>query len=81
MIFFTDGMVKLEHDEPIYRSCPECNPAHLHLLKTKSIHSCYSCGKGWLNGKFLATLKTDKQFLAFMRKCEKDGCKVKVVKR
>jgi len=40
----------LEEGEPFLRSCPECNPAHKHLMDTDYFHTCFQCGRSWIFG-------------------------------
>lgn len=57
-----------EEGEPCLRSCPECNSAHKHLLKTMFLHCCFDCGRYWIGGKFLDQIKTEKGLYKHLKK-------------
>lgn len=67
MIWLGNDSIQLEKDEPLMRSCWECNSAHEHLKKTNILHLCFNCGKLWIFDKFIETLKTKKEFSSYMR--------------
>jgi len=77
MIYDKNGMIKFDNLEPAFRSCHKCNSCHEHLKNTKYIHSCFECGRYWINGHYLDEFKNNEEFYKFMKKCEKDGCDVK----
>lgn len=44
---------RLKKDEPVLRSCWNCNEAHKHLKKVDYIILCLWCGKMYFKGKEL----------------------------
>jgi len=44
---------KLTKDEPVMRSCWNCNGSHEHLKKTKYLIYCLSCAGSYYRGKQL----------------------------
>ena len=44
-------------NEPVMRSCWNCNPAHRHLKKVDYILWCFECGKLYYKGKELVIEK------------------------
>jgi uncharacterized protein YegP (UPF0339 family) len=77
MIITKEGMIKFEEGEPNMRSCWECNPAHNHLKKLKVITGCFSCGRYFINGKFLLDISTEEMY-SFMKQSMREGCKIKI---
>ena len=58
---------ELEEGEPCLRSCPECNPAHKHLMDTDYFHTCFQCGRSWIFGRYLDSFKSDKEMDDFLK--------------
>jgi len=58
---------KLERGEPYLRSCPECNPAHKHLIDTDYFHTCFECGRSWIFGRYLDSFKSTKEMDDFLK--------------
>ena len=44
---------RLKKDEPVLRSCWNCNSAHKHLKNADYIIYCIWCGKMYYKGKIL----------------------------
>lgn len=65
---------KYEYDdgEPMLRTCPQCNSAHEHLMKTNRLHVCFECGRYWILGKYLADFETDEEVDAFLKLHEEE---------
>lgn len=57
----------LERGEPYLRSCPECNPAHKHLMDTDYFHTCFECGRSWIFGRYLDSFKSVKEMGDFLK--------------
>jgi len=64
MIYKGNGRLSMEDGEPILRSCPKCNQAHKHLMKTNALHTCIMCGQFWTLGRFF-DFKDDADFDKF----------------
>ncbi len=71
--------IDFEEDEPAFRSCFQCNGSHKHLMNTNSVHSCYSCGRFWLNGKYFTDFETEEGLLEHFKLSQKQGCSIKVI--
>lgn len=61
------GEVTAEEDEPVLRSCWECNAAHEHLKKVNTLHLCFECGRYWVFDKFLEDFKNNEEFDAYFK--------------
>ena len=48
-----------DEGEPFIRSCPECNSAHEHLLKTNRVHVCFECSRMWVLGVYLSDMSEE----------------------
>lgn len=72
------NFIMFDEGEPAFRSCPQCNGMHEHLAWAKVVHLCFSCGRYWLNGRYLDDID-DADQRAFFMQCEKDGCAVQVI--
>lgn len=68
MIYVKYDTYKMEKNEPLMRSCPECNSAHDHLMKTDYLHVCMWCGRYWIFGRYLNSFKTDKARDSFLKR-------------
>lgn len=66
MKIISPGNYEYEEGEPSLRSCPECNPAHEHLMKTNRLHLCFECGRYWILGKYLSDFETDEEVDKFL---------------
>jgi len=58
---------ELEEGEPVFRSCPKCNPAHKHLMNTEYLHMCYQCGRYWIFGRYLDSFKSAEEMDKFLK--------------
>jgi hypothetical protein len=65
VLFLGGGQVKPEENEPMLRSCWECNKAHEHLKKVNTLHWCLECGRYWVFDRFLDSLENDEATDAF----------------
>jgi len=66
MIYKGSGNYELEGEEPVLRSCPECNPAHKHLMDTDHLHTCFQCSRSWIFGRYLDSFKSTKERDGFL---------------
>jgi len=66
MIFLGNGNLKLEKNEPTFRSCWNCNSAHEQLKKLNMIMNCFICGKNFIFGREM-NFKNDKEFDKFFK--------------
>ena len=59
----------IDKDEPSLRSCPECNPAHKHLMDidVDFLHMCFQCGRYWIYGRYLDSFKSKKEMDDFLK--------------
>jgi len=67
MIYKRSGNYELEKEEPVLRSCPECNPAHKYLMDTDYLHTCFQCSRSWIFGRYLDSFKSTKEMDAFLK--------------
>jgi len=65
VIWNGNGMIVPQPGEPALRSCPECNPAHEYLRNVHSLHSCNTCGRYWVLGRYIDSFEEDEDFDAF----------------
>lgn len=65
MIWLGKDTLRMEPDEPVFRSCWECNTAHKQLKTANALHACFDCGRFWVFDRFMDTLETDADFEAF----------------
>ena len=56
-----------DEGEPVLRSCPECNPAHKHLMDTDFLHMCFQCGRYWIYGRYLDSFKSTEEMDEFLK--------------
>jgi hypothetical protein len=56
-----------DEDEPIFRSCWECNSAHEHLKDTTRLHSCSWCNRYWIFGHYFDEFETPEALDAFLK--------------
>jgi len=57
----------IDKDEPVFRSCWECNSGHEHLKDAEFLHLCFACGKYWIHGKYLSDFKTEDEMDKFLK--------------
>lgn len=57
----------LEDGEPVYRSCWECNDAHLGLKEVSSLHYCLFCGRYWMFGRYLDSFDSPEALDEFLK--------------
>lgn len=50
---------RIKDDEPVIRSCWNCNSAHNHLKKADYLIYCVWCGKLYYKGKPLKVIKDE----------------------
>ena len=67
MIYKGSDNYELEEGEPMLRSCPECNPAHKHLIDTDYLHICFECWRSWIFGRYLDSFKSVREMDDFLK--------------
>ena len=67
MIYKGSDNYRLEGGEPYLRSCPECNPAHKHLMDTDYFHICFECGRSWIFGRYLDEFNSAEEMGDFLK--------------
>jgi len=61
------GVYIQEDNEPAFRSCPECNPAHAYLMNAEYLCVCFVCGRYWIHGCYLDSFENEDEMDAFLK--------------
>ena len=62
MIWTGNGNLKMEDDEPVFRSCSRCNSAHHHLDDADRLHVCFQCENYWVRGIWFCDIESEADF-------------------
>jgi len=62
MIYYGNGNLERELDEPVEDICPDCANMSRSLLMVYKLHVCAKCGKLWILGHYFDDLESNHAF-------------------